>query len=348
MPTGTASHECRRAASKVLSPAVRGAEGSPVSRADLHPSMRAALQRHEEILAGLGPSRGGVQAAREHAARAREWWNEGGPAMESIVDREIPGPLRNIPVRVYVPRQRSALAPAFVYLHGGGWRMGSPASNDRQLRELARAWGGIVVSTDYAHVPEHVFPAPVDETVAVYQWLAEHGRSWGIDPSALAFGGTSAGANVALGAFHAAGQARMAMRCCVLIVGVFDDRLDTPSMVEHGDEALLPNRASAQASLEAYVVHPGDRVDPRYNAAWADLSPLPPTFLAAAQCDVFRDSSAALADRARSAGVQVEHRVYPGMTHLFLGYSRMLETAQRCLEDAALFLGRHLPVDAAA
>src|SRR3954469_561673 len=168
----------------------------------IDPQMRAATQRNEEILRGLGAFAPGIAGVREQAAQARLWWNEGGPEVLRVFDAAIPGPQRAIPVRVYVPRSAPGPLPAYIYFHGGGWRVGSPGSNDRQLRELATAWGGIVVSADYAHLPEQRFPVPVLEAAAVYEWIARNGGEWGVHTQRLAFGGSSAGANWAVGAFE--------------------------------------------------------------------------------------------------------------------------------------------------
>ena len=309
----------------------------------IDPQMRAAIERNEEIVRALGPFAPGIAGVREQAAQARAWWNEGGPEVERVFDASIPGPQRPIPVRVYVPRGATGPLPAYIYFHGGGWRIGSPGSNDRQLRELANAWGGIVVSADYAHLPEQRFPVPVLEAAAVYEWVARHGGEWGIAPQRLAFGGSSAGANVAMGGFEAASlQARQALRCGALIVGVFDDDLDTESMRTYGEAGLAPNRASARQLFEDYAGKGEQRGDPRFNALRADARAWPPLFLAAAAVDVFRDSSRRLAEHAQAAGGAAELRVYPGMTHLFFGYTRRVDGARECVQDVARFLQRQL------
>lgn len=305
------------------------------------PEMAAALARNDEILRALGAPAPGIEGARAQAARARAWWNEGGPELAEVRDAVVPGPYRAIPVRLYVPRKPQGLLPAYVYFHGGGWRIGSPASNDRQLRELAHAWGGIVLSADYAHLPEQAFPRPVEEAAAVYAWLARHGAEWAVDGQRLAFGGNSAGANVALGGFHAAPGEQPVLRCGLCVAGVFDDDLETDSMQRFGDAGLFPTRASARAMFAEYLGP--HRQDPRFHALAADPARLPPLFLAAAECDVFRDSSVRLAERLRQAGRAVELRVYPGMTHLFFGYSRMVDGAVACIGHMADFLRARLP-----
>ncbi len=309
----------------------------------IDPQIRAASARNEEIVRALGSFPPGIAGVREQAAQARAWWNEGGPQVARVLQATIPGPQREIAVRVYVPQGAEGPLPAYIYFHGGGWRIGSPGSNDRQLRELATAWGGIVISADYAHLPEQRFPAPVLEAAAVYEWVARHGGDWGVDTQRLAFGGSSAGANVAMGGFEAASPvARQALRCGALVVGVFDDDLATGSMQTYGEAGLMPSRASARQLFEDYAGSGEDRKDPRFNALQADARAWPPLFLAAAEVDVFRDSSRRLAERAQAAGGSAQLRIYPGMTHLFFGYTRTVDRALECLQDIAGFLRREL------
>jgi acetyl esterase len=248
-------------------------------------------------------------------------------------------------VVIYIPEIREHPQPAYVYLHGGGYRMGDPRSNDRQMRELAAAWGGIVVSADYVHMPEYVFPSAVEETAAVYQWLAANGAQWGIDGQRLAFGGSSAGANVALGAaIHLGGISTGFLRAGALVVGTYDgDDSDTGSMRLYADVGLFPSRASSKATLEQYVPDPAMRSDPRVKCIAADPAILPPLFLAAAEFDVFRDSSRRLAERMASAGRPYQLKEYAGMAHLFSGYTRIVDRALECVHDMAAFLKEHVP-----
>ncbi|MBT3399404.1 MAG: alpha/beta hydrolase fold domain-containing protein, partial [Rhodospirillaceae bacterium] len=162
----------------------------------IHPQQADALKRNAEIVAELGGPGEGIEEVRARAEAARTIWNEGGPDMAVDEARAIPGPFRDVPVQFYRPAADGTL-PVFVYLHGGGFRIGGPKTNDRQLREIAAAWGGAIISADYLHVPEHTFPDPVDEIVAVLEWLADNGGDWGLDTGAIAIGGASAGASIA-------------------------------------------------------------------------------------------------------------------------------------------------------
>jgi acetyl esterase len=316
--------------------------------AAIDPQLATALARNDEIVAALGAATPGIGGARDHFLASRAWWNEGGPRLAIDRDDVIAlAPQRQLRVAVYAASVSAVPRPAYVYLHGGGFRLGAPRSSDRQLRELAAAWGGIVVSLDYAHLPEATFPTAVEETAAALQWLHAHGGQWGIDTGKLAFGGSSAGANVAMGAAVHLGLADCGfLQAGAFVVGVFDDDLETDSMMQHGDGSLLPSRDSARALFPVYAGSPGQRKDPRFNTNLASIQNMPPLFLAAADIDVYRDSSLHLAQRLREAGHPVDARVYPGMTHLFWGYSRLVEAANECTRDMAAFLSKQLPASA--
>jgi acetyl esterase len=312
--------------------------------APFDPQFAAATRLAAEIAELLGPPAPGVAGVRDHAQRARAWWNEGGPKMARELDVQVTLPHRAIDAVVYVPTEGAAPRPAYVFLHGGGYRIGSPRSSDRMLRELAQAWGGMVVSLDYVHVPEHVFPQAVEDTAAAYAWIAQHGSAWGIDGTRLAFGGSSAGANVAMGAaIHAGADAMRSLRAAAMLVGVFDRDPDSESMRLYGGEGFFPTRASGPAIIEAYVPDPARRTDPRVNCVAAELRSMPPMFLAAAGADVYRDSSRRMAAALREAGRSCELVEYAGMGHLFGGYTRLVDGARQCVQDMARFLRERLP-----
>ena len=287
----------------------------------------------------LGMPAPGIDGLREHAAQTRRHWNQGGPDVP-YGERTIPGPKRDIPVVIYRRSASKAPLPVFVYLHGGGFTIGNQWANDRQMRELAQAWEGVVISADYLHVPENVFPSAVEEVAALLYWLHRHGTSWGIDGERIAIGGMSAGAVVGFGAAVSLAGASW-LRAAVGVVGAFAADPESPSMRRYGDVGLFP-AASAVAPMFAGYLPQGDQNDPRANLLLADPAIFPPTFLAAAECDVFRDASSALAERLGRAGRLHKYKVYPGMSHLFFGFSRSVECASECVRDITEFLSERL------
>lgn len=313
----------------------------PVLQID--PQYAAAVRRSAELLQEFGPPGPGVEGVREHMRATRKWWNEGGPAMHREIEAQVPIAGKSVRAVVYVPTQSAALRPAYLFLHGGGFRVGDPRSSDRMMRELAVDWGGIVASIDYAHLPEHVFPQAVLDTAQVFQWIAASGAAWGVDGNRLAFGGASSGANVALGAaIHLGAAGRRFLRAGALLAGTYDTDFDDESMLTHGDGSLFPSQSSARSTLHQYVPDPAMRCDPRVNCVAADASLLPPLFIAAAELDVFRDSSRRLAAAMKKAGKPHRYAEYAGMGHMFASYSRTVDTATRCIKDIADFLAANL------
>ncbi len=309
----------------------------------IHPQQADALKRNAEIVAEIGGPGEGIEEVRARAEAARAVWNEGGPEMVLDEARVIPGPFRDVPVQLYKPSDDGSL-PVFVYLHGGGFRIGGPLSNDRQLREIAATWGGAIISADYVHVPEHTFPDPVDEIVAVLEWLADNGGDWGLDTDRIAIGGASAGASVALGAaitLRDKGRPEL-LKAIASLYGVLDYNLESDSMKELGGGDFMLTTEYTQMVYDGYVPDVADRSDPRAFAAKADPTGLPPIFIAAAELDPIRDDSLTFAATLKAAKHFFVLEVYPGVLHAFFGYSGVVDEAKRLVNDASTFLGRAL------
>ena len=309
----------------------------------IHPQMADALKRNAEVVAEVGGAGESLEEVRAQAEAARAVWNRGGPEMAVNEARSIPGPFRDVPVQLYKPSDADGL-PVFVYLHGGGFRIGGPLSNDRQMREIAEAWGGAIISADYVHVPEHTFPDPVDEIVAVVEWLVANGGDWGLDTGRIAIGGASAGASVALGVAQTlrdAGRGGV-LKAVVSLYGVLAYDLDSDSMTQLGGGDFMLTTEYTKMVYDGYVPDEAERSNPRAFAVHADPAGLPPVFVAAAQLDPIRDDSIAFAEKLSAAGHPHKLEVYPGVMHAFFGYSGTIDEAKRLVADTASYLGETL------
>jgi len=313
-----------------------------MSAIELDSQLARAFARAAEIERKLGPAAPGIQGVRERASLGRSYWNEGGPTVLEISRRLIPGPMRDVPVVLYRSPESLASSPVFLFLHGGGFKIGNEWSNDRQMREIASAWGGVVISADYLHAPEHVFPAAVDEVAAVLRWLHDYGDAWSLDTESIAFGGVSAGASIGFGAALRLGRQPW-LRAAVGIVGAFSFDTTSDSMLQFGNSGLFPQSSLIQPMFEDYVPDPGARDDPSADLTRANAEVFPMTFIAAAEYDVFRNASAVMAARLKEAGRLHSFKIYPRMAHLFFGFSREVECAANCVSDVAHFLAERMP-----
>ena len=138
------------------------------------------------------------KAAREQYLSTRAGAQGPRPDGVTVVDRTVPGPAGEIPVRLYRPKSAPADAklPALVFAHGGGWVFGNLDSHDVLTAQLALEARIAVFAVDYRLAPEARFPGAFDDVVAGLKWVAANGASVGIDSTRLAIGGDSAGGNL--------------------------------------------------------------------------------------------------------------------------------------------------------
>lgn len=255
------------------------------------------------------------------------------PASVRVRDAVIPGE-PSIPIRIYTP-EGDRVRAGLLFAHGGGWASGSIEAADGHCGDLAAGADIVVVSVDYRLIPEHPFPAGLDDVSAALRWLAAHADEVGVDAARLAIGGESAGANLAAAA---AVQARDAggpeLKLQLFEVAVLDL---TDTMTDSRREVLeqMPDFArSLEAVRDAYVASGADPHDPRVSPLLTpDLSGLPPALLLAAEVDPVRDDSAAYAARLTAAGVAARSRTFAGIVHGTETFTLLLPSAREWLAE---------------
>lgn len=243
-----------------------------------------------------------------------------GDEVRHVEDRTVPGWSDRDPdvaVRVYQPATTDDPVGVLVYLHGGGWVLGSIDTHDNVARTLANGSRATVVSVDYRLAPEHPFPAPLDDVSAVLRWVHDHADELGAPPR-IAVGGDSAGGNLsAAAALRARDEGGPPLAFQLLVYPVTDSAADTESYREFGEGYFLTAEAMAWY-WNAYQPDPARRADPLCSPRRADdLSGLPPALVITASCDPLRDEGEAYAARLRDAGVPVEAHRQPDSFHGF-------------------------------
>ncbi|GAA2431617.1 alpha/beta hydrolase [Streptomyces glaucus] len=227
-----------------------------------------------------------------------------------IEDRTVPAD-PDVAVRIYRPRRARG---AVVWLHGGGFVMGDLDTEHPWAARLAASSGAVVISVGYRLAPEHRFPAALDDAYAVLTWAAEHAAGIGVDPERIAVGGHSAGGGLAAAvALRARDERGPAIRFQLLNQPGLDDRQETWSARNFTATPWF-DRGKAAAAWRHYL---GSRPATPYAAPAraADLSGLPPAYIATAEFDPNRDEDIDYALRLLRAGVPVELHQWAGTFH---------------------------------
>ncbi|MGI5133064.1 alpha/beta hydrolase [Pseudonocardia sp. CA-107938] len=242
-----------------------------------------------------------------------------------------------VPARLYRPEGEGP-HPVLIFLHGGGWVLGSAAGYDTVARGLCAGAGAIVVSVDYRLAPEHPFPAAVDDVRTAALWVRATAASLGGDPARLAVAGDSAGGNLAA---VLANELPGTFALQVLLYPGTDLTMSHPSVVENGEGYLL-TRAAMTWFTDQYVGQL-DRRNPRVSPLYAaeeTLAAAPPALIITAEFDPLRDEGTAYAARLAAAGVPVEHTSYPGMIHAFFALGGLVPAAERARDQVCAALDR--------
>jgi acetyl esterase len=274
------------------------------------------------------------------AEEIRTPWRTGGPQMYRTTNIDFSG----VPLRIYRPTAQAEL-PAMLYIHGGGWTLFSIDTHDRLMREYAARAGVVVVGIDYSLAPEAKFPTALEEVYAATGWMREEGRGFGIDPDRIAIGGDSAGANLSVAA-------------CLLM----RDKADRPlsgMLLNYGAYGLehMPSYARFDGPdftlgaeemdwfWESYLRGEEDRNNPLAAPICADLSGLPPVFMAVAEYDILADVNHDMAEKFARFGVATQVKIYRRATHSFLEAMSVSAIANRAIADGSAWLSANLSQD---
>ena len=223
-------------------------------------------------------------------------------------------------LKSFRPLTGSTEKPALLWIHGGGYVMGSAGDTDQTLAQIALETDCTVFSVDYRLAPEHAYPAALDDCFDCLLWLQKHANQLKIDPARIAIGGASAGAGLTAAlALRARDDGTQQVLFQLLIYPMLDHRHRTPSSRAIQD----PNLWNEQTNRLAWALYLGALTDhdeiPLYASASlaADLTNLPPAFVCVGDLDIFLDEDIDYAQRLLQAGVPTELHVYPGAIHGF-------------------------------
>jgi acetyl esterase len=241
---------------------------------------------------------------------------------EEITVAGAEGPLA---AKLYRPEVGAEKPPLIVYLHGGGFVLGSFNTHDRNARRLVNATGALVVSVNYRLAPEAPFPAGANDAFAALVDLVKRASSLGVDPDRILIAGDSAGATLAIAAILSGRDGRGPELAGLIAFYPVTDMTAIGAGVSYeafGDGSVGLSEADMIWFRNLYAPDPADWNDPRCSpltAELADLAGFPPTLVITAAYDVLAEDGALFAARLKSAGVETSYLHVEGVNHGFIG-----------------------------
>jgi monoterpene epsilon-lactone hydrolase len=224
------------------------------------------------------------------------------------------------------------------YLHGGGYVMGSINTHRELISRISRAAGARALAIDYRLAPENPFPAAVEDCTAAYRWLL----STGVDPARLVIAGDSAGGGLTVDTLVALRDAGDPLPAAAVCLSPWVDLEQVgESMTTKAEVDPLIQREVGVRWAKVYLgdVHPHT---PLAAPLYADLRGLPPLLIQVGTEEALLDDSTRLAERAKSAGVDVEIEVWDDMIHVWQFFAAMLPEGQQAIDRIGEFIRKHM------
>lgn len=235
-------------------------------------------------------------------------------------------------------RSPTADTTVIIYLHGGGYLVGSAHGNRALSGEIGRAAHARILSVDYRLAPEHPFPAALEDTIKVYGHLLQSG----ISPSAIAFAGDSAGGGLVVASLLAIRDHGDPLPSCAALISPWLDLACTgDSMVRNAAVDVVLTREKLQAMATAYLAGQ-PATNPLASPLYADLTGLPPILVQVGSSEILFDDAARFASRAGSAEVAIAFQSWPYMFHVWPSRSAVLGAGREAISSAGAFLKHHL------
>jgi len=237
-----------------------------------------------------------------------------------VTNKTIDADGLSIQLNIVRPRGDDRLLPAFIFIHGGGWVMGSFATHQRLVRDLVLGTGAVAVCIDYSRSPEVKYPVALHEIYAAVKWVREKGVELNVNGSSLAVVGDGAGANMAtaLCLMHLE-KGDYALALQVLLWPVTEARFDAESFVHFAMQRYLSTN-KMKWMFDAYTLDANDRRNKLVSPLMAtgkELVGMPPALIVVAENDILRDQGEHYGRKLRLAGVKATTVRYNGMIHDF-------------------------------
>ncbi len=244
----------------------------------------------------------------------------------------------------WITAPNSTDATTILYLHGGGYTIGSVNTHADMVSRLCRASGARAFSLDYRLAPEHPYPAAVEDATKAYRWLLGQG----IRPESIVIAGDSAGGGLTAATLLALKDAGDPLPGAAVLLSPWTDLDATGESMKTraaADPMIVVDPLKTMAKLYA-----GDAslTDPLVSPLYGDFHGLPPMLIQVGDAEVLLDDSTRLAERAKAAGVDVTIEVFDEMIHVFQIFAATLPEAQQAIDKIGAWVKQKVRTGAAA
>ncbi len=232
----------------------------------------------------------------------------------------------------------AASSPVLLYLHGGGYVIGSLKSHRHLMGRLSAAAGARVLGLDYRLAPEFPHPAALDDATAAYRWLLASG---GIDHKRIAIAGDSAGGGLTAATLVKLRESRDPLPAAAVFLSPWTDLAAEGKSLETkaGVDPMVQRKGLVE--MAGHYLAGRDPKAPLCSPIYADLSGLPPFLVHVGTRETLFDDAERLAGRARAAGVDVTFEPWQDMIHVWHFFAPMLPEANEAIERVGRFLREH-------
>lgn len=225
-----------------------------------------------------------------------------------------------------------------LYVHGGGYVIGSPASHRHQVAALSQAAGIAALSLDYRLGPEHPFPAAVDDAVSAYQSLL----AAGIAPQRIVVAGDSAGGGLTVATLLALRERGLPQAAAGVCISPWVDlTMTAESYTTKADVDPIVTRDGVTGMAQAYL-QGQDAQTPLASPLFADLSGLPPLLIQVGTDEALLDDAVKLEAKAKAAGVDVTLEIWDEMIHVWHFFYPMLREGRDAIARIGEFVRAHV------
>lgn len=226
---------------------------------------------------------------------------------------------------------------AILYLHGGGYVIGSINTHRALAGRLSRAAKARVLLIDYRLAPEHPFPAAVDDSVAAYRWMLAQG----LKPTRIAVAGDSAGGGLTAATLVAIRDAKLPVPAAGALLSPWVDLEGIGESMTTKDAAdPMVHKDGLVGMAKAYLAGKNPRT-PLAAPLYAVLAGLPPLLIQVGTSETLLDDASRLAERAKKAGVNVTYEPWDKMIHVWQLFAPMLDEGQQAIEKIGAFIRKH-------